>query len=65
MSKTHKYGHSKNRGALGNPFHTDMLNQAVKVEEDGVTYITRQTQEKVRYERKHQKSEQKNQAKAK
>ncbi len=65
MSKSRKYGPGKNHRALGNPFHTDMLNQDAKVEEDGVTYITRETQEKARYDRKHLKSEQKNQARAK
>jgi hypothetical protein len=42
-----------------------MLKEAAKVEEDGVTYITRETQEKVRYDRKHLKSEQKKRAQAK
>jgi len=42
-----------------------MLNQAAKVEEDGVTYITREIQAKERYDRKHLKSEQKTQARAK
>ncbi len=64
-SKNYKHGPGKNRRALGNPFHTDMLNQDAKVEEDGVTYITRETQAKARYDRKHLKSEQKNQARTK
>jgi hypothetical protein len=65
MSKYHKHGPGKGRRALGNPFHKDMLNQAAKVEDDGVTYITREIQAKERYDRKHKKSEQKTRAQAK